>query len=266
MSEQLQKHLGYLTGPRAIRFERIFPQPIEQVWQHLSDEKLLPGWIADASVDLRVGGHIELRFRESDDPDGYCKGENVSGGKIIACQAPELLTFVFSSPHAGETILSYTLKSVDGGTLFLLDHSELPPELMVAFAAGWHGYIEALAARLRGEEPQPFAPVFEAQIKRYTFVLAASASVIASQPASAQVDPALYQAEKTEHNRLMREYDKLCHDEDELNWKIGEQLRSNSADSSTDLNYLTKTLKDKQRKLHEIELDLRDLKKQYVFK
>lgn len=262
MSEYLQAHLGFLTDYRAIRFERKFSQAIDDVWKHISDEKLLAGWIADASVDLRVGGKIELRFREEDDPEGYCKGENVSGGTIIACQAPELLKFVFASPHAGETILTYTLKPIDDGTLFTLDHSALPPELMVAFAAGWHSYLEALAARLRGDEPQPFAPVFEEQIKRYAFFLAAS--VIATQPVSAHMDPALFQAEKKERNLLLEKYDRLCADEDNLKWQITEQQRSNSAYASKEIDYLTKTLKDKQRKLHEIELDLRDLKNRFM--
>ena len=78
------------------------------------------------------------------------------------------------------------------------------------------------------------------------------------------MDPALYQVEKKERNLLLEKYDKLCADEDNLKWQITEHQRSNSADASKEIDYLTKTLKDKQRKLHEIELDLRDLKNRFM--
>jgi uncharacterized protein YndB with AHSA1/START domain len=262
MSEEYKNYLGQLTAPRAIRFERIFDAPVEEVWQYITSEKLLPTWIAKASVDLRVGGRIKLHFSDDDDPEGHCKGQGVKdeeGGRITVCEQNQRLTYLGLDPNGGETTLSYTLIPLNGQTLLVLDHSDLPPELMVAFAAGWHGYLDALGCRLRGEEPQPLMPLFEAMMKRYTFVLAV-ASVVTTQAASANADGA-YQAEMTERNRLITKYDRLCREEDDLNRSIFEMRRVNSADAEKSLDYLERDLKIKEGDLHKLELDIRDLDK-----
>jgi len=262
MSEEYKNYLGQLTAPRAIRFERIFAAPVEEVWQYLTSEKLLPTWIAGASVDLRVGGHIKLHFSEEDDPEGHCKGEDVKddgGGRITVCEPNQRLTYLVLSPDGGETTLSYSLLPLNGQTILVLEHSDLPPELMVAFAAGWHSYLDVLACRLKGDEPQPFAPLFESMIKRYTFVLAASSVVLTSQAALANADPASYQAQAAERIRLLTKYDRLCHEEDNLNREIVDQRRSSSPDAGKELDRLVRDLKIKEGDLHKLELDIRDL-------
>ena len=211
---------------------------------------------------MRVGGRIKLHFDESEDPEGHCKGEGVKdekGGRITVCEPPHRLTYLVLSPNGGETTLSYSLVPLNGQTICVLEHSDLPPELMVAFAAGWHSYLDILASRLKGEEPQPLAPLFEAMIKRYTFVLAASSVVLTSQAAFANTDSSSYQAQGAERNRLLTKYDRLCHEEDALNRAIFDQQRSNSPDSGKELDYLVRDLKCKQGDMHKIELDIRDL-------
>ena len=160
MNEEHNKHLGQLTAPRTIRFERIFPASVDEVWQHITSEKQLATWIADATVDLRVGGQIKLHFTDADDPESRCKSTNKEvtekdGGRITVCEPNHRLTYLPLDPHGNETILSYTLVPLDGQTLLILEHSELPPDFMVAFAAGWHSYLGVLGCRLRGEEPGP---------------------------------------------------------------------------------------------------------------
>jgi uncharacterized protein YndB with AHSA1/START domain len=262
MSEELKNYLGQLTAPRAIRLERILPAPVEEVWQYLTNEKLLPTWIAAASVDLRVGGRIKLHFDENDDPESHCKGEgdkDESGGRITVCEPNRRLTYLVIAPNGEETTLSYSLLPLNGQTLFVLEHSDLPPDFMVAFAAGWHSYVDVLACRLRGEEPQPIATLFEAMIKRYTFVIAASSVVFTSQGALANTDPASYQAQAGERNRLLAKYDCLCREEDNLNRAIFDQQRSNAPDSGKEIDCLVRDLKIKQGDLHKLELDIRDL-------
>jgi hypothetical protein len=153
------------------------------------------------------------------------------------------------------------LSPIAGQTLLILDHEALPSDLMVAFAAGWHSYLDALSARLRGEEPQPFAPHFNSMITRYAFVLAASSVLSIAQPVSGQNEPAWYQAQTAERNLLLRKHDKLCREQDNLNWQILLLKRAGTADAEKDLDYLDKELKNKQRDIHEIELDIRDLDK-----
>jgi uncharacterized protein YndB with AHSA1/START domain len=265
MTDDEKRYLGQLTSPKAIRFERLLPAPAEEVWQYLTDEKQLALWIANATVDLRVGGRIKLHFSESDDPQDHCKSKerdtkHDKGGTITECERNRRLTYLPLDPKGNETILSYTLIPLDGQTLLVLEHSELPADFMIAFAAGWHSYLDALGCRLRGEEPQPLPPLFEANIKRYTFVLAVASVVLSSQSASADTGGS-YQAEVAERNQLLAKYDRLCREEDDLNRSITEVRRINSADVDRSLDYLVRDLKDKERELHKLELDIRDLDK-----
>lgn len=263
MSEEQKNYLAQLTTPSAIRFERVVPAPAEEVWQYITSEKLLSTWIAKATVDLRVGGRIKLHFSDGDDPEGHCKSdgkqfEDKGGGTITVCEPNRRLTYMPLDPKGRETILSYTLIPVNGQTLLILEHSELPADFMVAFAAGWHSYLDNLGCRLRGEELQPLPPLFETNIKRYTFVLAV-ASVVLNSPAASADSGGTYQAEITERSRLMRQYDRLCREEDDLNRAVFELRRVNSADSEKSLDYLMRDLKVKQGDLHRLELDIRDL-------
>ncbi|HEY9715959.1 MAG TPA: SRPBCC domain-containing protein [Trichormus sp.] len=264
MSEEPKNYLGQLTAPRAVRFERVFAAPVEEVWQYITSEKLLPSWIANASVDLRVGGRIKLHFSEDDaDPEGYCKGEGVkdedAGGTITVCEPNQRLTYLVLDPNGGVTTLSYTLVPMNGQTLLVLEHSDLPPDFMVAFAAGWHSYLDNLGCRLRGEEPQPLAPLFEANMKRYTFVLAVASVVLTSQAAFADASSGAYQAEMAERSKLLTKYDRLSREEDDLNRAISDLRRANSADAEKSLDYMEQDLKIKQDDLHKLELDIRDL-------
>jgi hypothetical protein len=83
--------------------------------------------------------------------------------------------------------------------------------------------------------------------------------VFASQGALANADPASYQAQAAERNRLLTKYDHLCHEEDDLNRAIFDQQGSNSPDSGKELDHLVRDLKIKQGDLHKLELDIRDL-------
>jgi uncharacterized protein YndB with AHSA1/START domain len=265
MSEEQKNYLGQLTAPRAIRFERILPAPVEEVWQYITNEKQLATWIADATVDLRVGGRIKLHFSEGDDPEGRCESKDkevkaADGGRITVCEPNHRLVYLPLAPTGKETTLSYTLIPLDGQTLLILEHSELPPDFMVAFAAGWHSYLGALGCRLRGEEPQPLPPLFETNIKRYTFVLAVASVMLSSQAASADTG-GTYQAEFAERNRLFTKYDHLSREQDDLNRAIFEVRRINSTDAEKSLDYLVRDLKVKERELHELELDIQDLDK-----
>jgi len=117
-------YLGTLHEKNKVRFERLLPAPIELVWQYLTEPKFLATWIAEADVELRVGGRIELRFDEESDPDDVCKGATVSGGIITVCEPPRRLTFAFSDAPAGKTILTYQLEDSDGQVLLVLSFLE----------------------------------------------------------------------------------------------------------------------------------------------
>ena len=52
---------GELTQVPCVRFERMLPGPIETVWAHLTDTRLMPAWFGDDSViEPRAGGAVRL--------------------------------------------------------------------------------------------------------------------------------------------------------------------------------------------------------------
>src|SRR4051794_36404325 len=54
-------------GEHVLRFERRLSHPIDRVWAALTQPAGLVGWLAEADVDLREGGRIELRWLNHDD-------------------------------------------------------------------------------------------------------------------------------------------------------------------------------------------------------
>jgi uncharacterized protein YndB with AHSA1/START domain len=46
----------------SITLERVLPKPIDHVWRYLTEPKALAGWLAGGTIDLRVGGAINLDF------------------------------------------------------------------------------------------------------------------------------------------------------------------------------------------------------------
>ena len=59
---------GYpeVLSPTEIRFERLLPGPIENVWSYLTDSKKRGEWLASGPMELRVGGKVSLRFKHSE--------------------------------------------------------------------------------------------------------------------------------------------------------------------------------------------------------
>lgn len=57
---RLSQHGGY-----SVEFKRTFHKPIDEVWKTITDPSRLVDWYAEAKVDARKGGKIELRFANS---------------------------------------------------------------------------------------------------------------------------------------------------------------------------------------------------------
>ena len=53
---------GVVTGKETIRFERLFPGPIERVWAYLTESEKRGKWLASGPMELKPGGKAEFRF------------------------------------------------------------------------------------------------------------------------------------------------------------------------------------------------------------
>src|SRR5690606_15460855 len=57
---------GVQTEPATVRLQRLLPGPIERVWAYLTESDLRRQWLARGDMDLKVGGKVELVWRNDD--------------------------------------------------------------------------------------------------------------------------------------------------------------------------------------------------------
>lgn len=128
-----------------LRFERHFEQPIEKVWQAITEPEHLAEWIGTSEVDLRPGGRIKI-----EEPGGAG-----IDGEVIEVDAPRLLSYKWDSPQWGDggPIRFELAEDEGGGTLLVFTHIH-PPAAFDAHRsqtlAGWHYLLDLLGVALQG--------------------------------------------------------------------------------------------------------------------
>ena len=104
-AEQAMGEFGVVTERRTVRFQRVLPGPIERVWAYLTESEKRGKWLASGPMELRVGGRVELTFRNSDlsphretPPERYAGSEGSSlCGRITRCDPPRILSYTWGS-------------------------------------------------------------------------------------------------------------------------------------------------------------------------
>jgi uncharacterized protein YndB with AHSA1/START domain len=151
---------------RSIRFERRYAAPPEAVWAALTEPEQLRGWLTEAVVfDHEVGGRVDLRFGE--EPD------RMISGSILAFDPPRLLEYEWHWPGQTESTIRFELRPDGDGTLLVLDHRGLPQDAATGYAAGWHAFLDRLAA-LHGESAVEWDERFQEMLPRYRELAGAS--------------------------------------------------------------------------------------------
>jgi uncharacterized protein YndB with AHSA1/START domain len=157
---------GIATAADTVRIERTLPGPIERVWRYLTDSDKRASWLAGGTMDLRVGGLVELRFRNAglsadDDapPAKYAGhiGEIPTTGRITACEAPRLLSYTWGGEGDGASEVSFELSPQGDQVRLVLTHRRLADRnAMLSVAAGWHAHLGILVDTLSGRRPESF--------------------------------------------------------------------------------------------------------------
>jgi uncharacterized protein YndB with AHSA1/START domain len=130
-------------GEHVLRFERRLSHPIDRVWAALTQPAGLVGWLAEADVDLREGGRIELRWLNHDDAGNSA----VARGTVTALDPPRLLEY--DTDIHGR--LRWELRPDDDGCLLVFTvTTPAPDEYLALVMAGWHIHLEHLADALDG--------------------------------------------------------------------------------------------------------------------
>jgi len=139
-------HIAAGVG-RAIRLQRDYDAPIDDVWDALTDPERIGRWFLPISGDYRLGGRYQF--------------EGNAGGEIVACERPHRLkvTWVYGEVTSDADIseLEVRLSTVEGGaTRFELEHTAIVPEDRWAeygpgaVGVGWDGGLLGLTLHLRG--------------------------------------------------------------------------------------------------------------------
>jgi uncharacterized protein YndB with AHSA1/START domain len=149
-----------------ITFERRLPAQIERVWAALTVPAELAGWLADSSVDLRVGGRIVHAF----DPEDAASRVT---GTILTLNPPKTLEYEWRFVGETRSILRYDLRAAGDSTLLTLTHQLLGVEQAAGYGAGWHAYLDALEAALVGTPTDHWATDLARRLPAYKAALEA---------------------------------------------------------------------------------------------
>ncbi|MFF3906211.1 SRPBCC family protein [Streptomyces sp. NPDC001848] len=136
---------SYLTlddGRPAVRFSRVYDDPIDHVWRFVTDPDELAQWFPSrAEFDLRPGG--DVRF--SGDPN-----MPESTGTVRAVDAPRHLSFAWGGDE-----LRFDLEALDDKrTRFTLTNVLGEQNTAARNGAGWEVCLAALDAKARGERSE----------------------------------------------------------------------------------------------------------------
>lgn len=157
---------GAIIAPDAIRFERVLPRPIEDVWSYLVEPEKRALWLAGGPIEARVGGSVELHFRHADlspvketVPDRYRAYENggTVRGQVTRWEPPHALAYTWAEAGGRFSEVTFELSTRGDATHLVLTHRRLEegPE-MLSVASGWHTHLDVLLDRLNGRDPSPF--------------------------------------------------------------------------------------------------------------
>ena len=153
------------------RFERRLKHPPERVWAALTEPDQMARWLAEADVDLREGGAIELR---------WTNGPAVLHGRFVTVDAPHVLEYV-GDIHGR---LRWELEpDGESGTLLTLTVTRDEGDMLAQTLAGWHSHLDVLERALDGgggdwDRDADWEPHFA----RYDDMLSRTAAIRASAP------------------------------------------------------------------------------------
>lgn len=119
-----------------IIFQRRLAKPLEKVWAALTVPERIADWLAQADVDLRVGGRFELFWEQH----GYRMK-----GVITALEPPRLLAWTWPDQAHPNSVVRWELEPDGDGCRLTLAQTGLTGPTLLSVAGGWHTHLEGLA-------------------------------------------------------------------------------------------------------------------------
>lgn len=128
-------------GSPRVSFERVLNAAIDTVWTMLTTSDGLEKWLAPASVELRIGGAMDIDFGDGE----------IVGGEIIHLDPGRFLEYHWRFTGEPDSIIRFELEEVEPTrTRLRLDHRLLPEDQAVGYGAGWHAHLDQLNSIVDG--------------------------------------------------------------------------------------------------------------------
>ena len=163
-----QNH-GVAVGPDTVRFERVFPGPIERVWAYLAESDKRAQWLAAGDIPPRVGAEAQLRFHHASlsptkvpTPEPFKAMENgiTSLHRVTRYEPPHALGITWGDEDMPSHVL-FELSAEGNQVRLVATHTRLPSHgKKIMASGGWHTHLDILAERLAGNTPAPFWTAF----------------------------------------------------------------------------------------------------------
>ena len=138
-----------IDGRPAVRFERVYPRPVERVWRSVTEPEELARWFpTTVEVDLREGGAMAFTF----------PGEEMEpmDGRVLELDPPRVFAFLW-----GDETLRFELVPEGDGCRLTLTHLISNADEAARNAAGWHVCLDTL-----GGEESDWEPYYEEYVRR----------------------------------------------------------------------------------------------------
>ena len=143
-----------------LRVEEIYPYARERVWRALTNSRAMADWLMPNNFEPRVGHQFEMRTKPAPGFDGIVRCE------VTTLEPPSRLAFTWCG-GGNETLVTFTLESVEQGTRLVLVHSGFSglKGWMVSkiLGSGWrskilHVYLPAAIGRINETGYTPATP------------------------------------------------------------------------------------------------------------
>lgn len=134
-------------GVALVAFERRLHHPIEAIWAALTEPGELGAWLGTGTLEAQTGGEVSIRVG----PEEHPERQRVISGRVLECRPPRVLEYEWVQPGVDISVVRYELEPVGNETLLKFTHRRSATEAATGGRAGWHAYLDRLAAHLDGE-------------------------------------------------------------------------------------------------------------------
>ncbi len=121
---------------RQVERERVLEASAEEVWEALTDERLLAEWLADeAELEPVPGGRASFRFEDGSERHGT----------VLRVEEARELAFTWARPGEPSTEVELTLEPLVAGTRLVVVERVNAATPMALSGAAWEARLAALA-------------------------------------------------------------------------------------------------------------------------